>query len=213
MFTTLLDYLFPRRSLLGKEGVEVTEEEEHMLTVHPYTEWQEDLRARGLSSLDHLVAACPYREYTLLRQAIHALKYRRVRALIPSFARMIALSTYEVGRSRDGILCPVPLHWARRFARGFNQAELLARSVSALTGIPVLPLLSRTRATGHQAWRSKAERLHALDSSFVARGEFFPKRVILIDDLCTTGATLDECARTLKRNGVEWVEAWVIAQG
>ncbi len=213
MFSNLLDFFFPRRSLLGIEGEWLTEEERRMLVVHPYGEWTDNLRARGVVSLDHLVAACTYKKQGLIQKAIHTFKYKRIKTLYSDFAKMIAQSANGVGRPSDLTVCPVPLHWTRKFTRGFNQAELLARAVAARTRSPYQELLKRTRPTGHQAWRTREQRLHALCNAFEVIGTDIPKRVVLIDDLATTGATLDECARVLKEAGVEWVEAWVVAQG
>ena len=75
-------------------------------------------------------------------------------------------------------------------------------------------LLKRVRATGHQAWRGRAERLISVKGAFgLSKGKSVPDRVILIDDLATTGATLDACAKALKDAGANYVEAWVVAHG
>ena len=114
-----------------------------------------------------------------------------------------------------GILCPVPLHWLRKFSRGFNQSELLALEVGAARGWEVKNLLKRTRWTGSQVGRRRRERLVGVKDAFVLGDgvEAIPHRVILVDDLSTTGATLEECAKALKRAGVERVEGLVIALG
>ncbi|MDD4287362.1 MAG: hypothetical protein PHO20_04645 [Candidatus Peribacteraceae bacterium] len=113
--------------------------------------------------------------------------------------------------SREIVLCPVPLHWIRRFQRGFNQSELLARVVARERGLTVLPLLKRRRWTGSQMKRSRADRLTGVTGAFHCMADRPPQHVILIDDLSTTGATLEECAKTLKEAGVTRVDAWVIA--
>lgn len=113
--------------------------------------------------------------------------------------------------SREIVLCPVPLHWLRQFQRGFNQSELLARVVSRERGLAVLPLLKRRRWTGSQMKRRRADRLTAMGGAFRCAVSHPPRSVILIDDLSTTGATLDECAKALKDAGVTRVEGWVIA--
>ena len=75
-------------------------------------------------------------------------------------------------------------------------------------------LLKRVRDTGHQAWRSREERLCSMLNAFtVRRGVTVPSHVILIDDIATTGATLDACAKALKSSGVQTVDAWVVARG
>jgi predicted amidophosphoribosyltransferase len=111
------------------------------------------------------------------------------------------------------VLCPVPLHWLRRFGRGFNQAECLARVVAAERGLPVRGLLMRIRWTGSQVQRCRSERLTAVRGAFRCRIPDPPAHLVLIDDLSTTGATLDACARALKEAGARYVEGWVIAHG
>jgi|GEM_PF-545031 len=113
--------------------------------------------------------------------------------------------------SREIVLCPVPLHWVRRFSRGFNQSERLARLLACATGLPLILLLRRVRWTGSQVKRHRAERLAALDGAFRCTVPDPPSCVLLIDDVSTTGATLDQCAQALKEAGVERVEGWVIA--
>ncbi len=101
------------------------------------------------------------------------------------------------------LLIPVPVHPSRRRARGFNQAEELARRLSEALGIPMsADILFRTRKTFPQKSLTPAERLKNLEHAFSARP--LPKtarRVLLVDDIYTTGATMEACARVLKKNG------------
>ncbi|MCK5021037.1 MAG: ComF family protein, partial [Candidatus Peribacteraceae bacterium] len=114
----------------------------------------------------------------------------------------------------ESILCPVPLHWSRKYWRGFNQAEVLAEKISSEINLPVINLLKRIRPTGFQSHRNREERLLALNGAFKYILENHPPaNIILIDDLATTGATLDECAKVLKKVGARRVEGWVIAHG
>jgi ComF family protein len=138
------------------------------------------------------------------------LKYRREKRLAEVLGSMIV--SVCVSTSHDEVLCPVPLHWSRRFFRGFNQSQLLANVVARERGFLVESLLRRIRPTGHQAKRSREERLVSLHGSFTVVSQELPHRVILIDDLSTTGATLDACAKCLKDAGVAVVEAWVVAR-
>lgn len=210
MFDILLDLLFPRRSLTGVAGEWITDEERCRLASHPVIEDAAALRKRGLHSLDRLVAASTYAECPLLKKAIHTFKYGRVRELDLELGRLIARVMPDQGE-RPPVLCPVPLHWMRRFQRGFNQAECLARVVAREKGMSVALLLKRIRPTGAQAKRARAERLTAMVGAFRWNGDVPSQNVILIDDLSTTGATLDACAGALKSAGVSRVEAWVVA--
>jgi len=210
MWQTFLDFLFPRRSLRGTEGEWISTDEQSHLVSNPIIEETADLRRRGLTSLDRLVAASTYAHCPLLKKAIHTFKYCGVRALEGTLGHLIAQAASTV-QSSDIVLCPVPLHWTRAFARGFNQAERLARIVACEKGMKVERLLKRIRATGSQAKRHRTERLTAVVGAFRWIGKVPPACVILIDDLSTTGATLDQCACALKNAGVERVEGWVIA--
>lgn len=191
---------------MGSEGAWITEEEFRRLVSAPVIEEREVLQHRGLLHIDRLIAASTYRECPLLRKAIHTFKYRR----IPTLARALAGLLPHTLPS-DAVLCPVPLHWTRRFARGFNQSALLASELSQGRGLIVRNMLQRIRPTGSQAKRHRAERLTALESAFRCVVPDPPASVVLVDDLSTTGATLDECAKALKASGVKHVEGWVIA--
>ena len=221
---SLLDLLFPRQSLGGDTGAWITEAELAQLQIDPVIETTGQLRARGISALDRITAAVPYHQAPLIQQTIWLCKYRRVPELAKTLGDLIVeavqwcdaakLLSFDYAQDDSLILCPVPLHWSRRFQRGFNQAELIARQVRSTFNLPVQPLLRRSRSTGHQAWRGRAERLQAVQGAFrVRRNQSLPNRVILIDDLATTGATLDACAVALKEAGVQWVEGWVVAHG
>lgn len=210
MWNTFLDLFFPRRSLSGQEGEWITGEERRRLVSFPVVEETEQLRRRGMHFLDHLVAASTYRASPLLKKAIHSFKYGRVTGLDLELAALV-LRCVPAGELSKPVLCPVPLHWTRQFARGFNQAERIARIVAAQQGTTMRHLLKRVRATGSQAKRHRAERLTALEGAFRCVVSDPPARVILVDDLSTTGATLDACAKALKEAGVKHVGAWVIA--
>lgn len=211
MFQTLLDFVFPRRSLTGEEGQYITAEEFLQLKSFPIIEEAHVLRGRGIHNLDAIRAGCSYHHSPLLKKAIHTWKYGRVQGLGQHFAKLL-LSAPLPNVPSDTVLCPVPLHWSRNFQRGFNQSDILAAAVSRAKGLPVKQLLSRSRPTGFQSHRSRAERLVSVENAFVCR-EPAPRCVILIDDLATTGATLDSCARALKESGARHIEAWVVAHG
>ncbi|HAI98879.1 TPA: ComF family protein [Candidatus Peribacteria bacterium] len=211
MFDLLLDFLFPRRSLTGKGGQWITPAERSRLKTYPVIEREEILRKRGLKFLDTLRAASAYRDCPLLKKAIQTFKYGRVRSLAGDLAALIDTVAPPL---KDAVLCPVPLHWTRLVMRGFNQSELLADAVSARRRLPVQKLLKRVRSTGHQALRpGRSERFMAIEGAFRCTTKNVPACVILIDDLSTTGATLDACAKVLKETGVQKVEAWVVAHG
>jgi len=130
--------------------------------------------------------------------------------------RMLALSWCGVIAPAElpQAIVPVPLHRARLRARGYNQALELAKPLAKALGVPLLrDALRRVRATDAQSELSAAARRRNVRGAFVARfdGEI-PAHVALLDDVFTTGATLGECARVLKRAGVAKVDVWALAR-
>lgn len=212
MITYLLDFLFPRQSLRGQEGEWVTEpERQEMLSGQLVILEKAALVEMKIENIDRLVAAARYGESKLLKRAIRLFKYHRLLGLHHVLAELLDRAASHIDSQYEFVLCPVPLHWTRRFERGFNQAEALADMISASHHWPVRDLLKRKRATGHQAWRSGVERRAALTDAFVVGTEFVPKHILIIDDVATTGATLDACAKVLRLHGAAHVEALVIA--
>jgi ComF family protein len=176
-----------------------------------------ELRGRGLMALDSLRAATSY-DRAFIKTAIKHFKYRGIAQLTDEFvALMLARTASSFDRAQgdtvERVLCPVPLHWSRRLTRGFNQAELLAQQLSKQTNIPMRKLLTRIKPTGTQVLRARNERLTALNDAFRISTTTIPKHIILIDDISTTGATLDACAKTLKAAGAKNIEGWVVAHG
>lgn len=191
----------------------MTEAEFETLVSFPVRTEAEELRASGLRFLDRIVAASSYEASPLLRSAVHRFKYGRQRSYAQELGAILLEASEMMDVTGETVLCPVPLHWTRTFERGFNQSELLADILSAERHWPLLKLLRRRRATGHQAHRSHEERHEAMRHAFVMTTAVAPEHVILIDDIATTGSTLDACAEVLKMAGVECVEALVIAKG
>jgi ComF family protein len=117
------------------------------------------------------------------------------------------------GRQFDAVV-PVPLHWRRRWTRGFNQSELLAQAIARRCGAPVVNALTRRRATSAQAGLTHAARRQNVAHAFQARPSrrIEGKRVLLIDDVMTTGATAAACARALRRAGAQSVTLLALAR-
>lgn len=206
----MLDIIFPRKSLTGVSGSWITEKEMALLASNPVIEEKSELESRDIHHIDSIVALTQYGKNPLIQKAIHTFKYKRIPTLGTSLASLFIEITPTYHSS--SVLCPVPLHWTREFQRGFNQSAVLAQSLAEKTGLQQACLLKRVRSTGHQAWRTKHDRLHALHNAFQCSANTVPHTVILVDDLVTTGATLDACAQVLKNAGVQKVDAWVIAR-
>ena len=175
---------------------------------------QVQLQSQGLLHIDRLVAAASYRHHYDVQKALHVFKYQKLIDIQMPLSTLMLENRGDEWEDDDAVLCPVPLHWMRYLKRSFNQSMLLAERLHAETTFPLKKLLRRTRPTGHQAWRSRRERLSSVRGAFtVRRHTALPKHVILVDDIATTGATLDECAKVLKQAGVRRVDGWVVAKG
>lgn len=148
-----------------------------------------------------------------LREAIHALKYDRVKRIAPILGDLLSdyLQTHAMP---IGAIIPVPLHKQRLAERGFNQSELVAQRLAETCGKPLLVKgLFRKRDTAHQVGLDAQERKQNMYNAFVWRGSSAPPpRVLLIDDVLTTGATLNACAQALKAAGSREVRALTLAQ-
>ena len=116
--------------------------------------------------------------------------------------------------SRPDAIVPVPLHVSRLRARGYNQALELAKPLARVCGIPLeADLIRRVRATAAQTGLDAATRRRNLRDAFAIAGErAVPLHVVLFDDVMTTGTTMRECARVLRRAGVARVDAWALAR-
>jgi len=161
-------------------------------------------------------AVAAYRGRGIVRQIIHEFKYGRQIHLRHLVARWLnsALDDERLRQSHFDVIVPVPLHPARQRERGFNQASLLAELLSAQTSIPVKPLLERTRYTTTQTALDRSERMENLHNAFRLRKNADVRgwRVLLVDDVLTTGSTLNECARILKRASAFSVHAATAAR-
>jgi len=152
------------------------------------------------------------------RHAIHRLKYRQKSALAPRLAPFFvsAIGQDPFLRAFDPhFLVPVPLHRARLKKRGFNQSFLLATELSRLIGVPTRPLLRRTRNTPPQVGLKGEARTKNVRGAFSTSDQFAPfagARLLLIDDVFTTGATLSEAAKALRKAGASEVCALTLAR-
>jgi ComF family protein len=149
------------------------------------------------------------------RSLVHSLKYEDRLDLAPTLGRWMARAGRELLVDADALV-PVPLHWRRLWARRFNQSAALASAVSSETGVPVTTALKRIRATPQQVGLTRAERGENVQGAFrvpaAARAEVAGRRLVLVDDVLTSGATLDACARALLRAGAAQVDVLVLAR-
>lgn len=149
-----------------------------------------------------------------VRALVHALKYDGHRVLAGRMAQRWSLTIPKDLREQDAVWVPVPQYWARGWQRGFSQSALLARALQKELGFLLeLKLLRRIRHTRSQVHLTPPQRRENVRNAFrISKGCEIPERVILLDDVTTTGATMEECARTLKKAGVTWVGAVAFAR-
>jgi ComF family protein len=168
----------------------------------------------GLRGFDHAASFGNYEGS--LRSLIHLFKYSGMKPLARPLAAYLERAL-PIDEAFDAVV-PVPLYWRKQWDRGFNQAELLARHLAKHRGVPVLNALRRKRATATQAGLASAGRRRNVVGAFVVRAsplvsrKLAGKKILLIDDVMTTGATASACASALKRGGARTVSLLTLAR-
>jgi ComF family protein len=162
-------------------------------------------RARAVSRYDEIASAL-----------VRALKYGDRLDLAPVMGRWMARAGRDVLDGADALI-PVPLHWRRLWARRFNQSALLAKAISAESGVSVADgVLKRIKATAQQVGLSQAERALNVQGAFrvpaECKADVTGRHIVLVDDVLTSGATSDACARALLRAGAGRVDLLVFAR-
>lgn len=171
-------------------------------------------RNRLRTALSGIVIAAQY-DAGPLKEMIHKFKYEGIIELSLPLAGLIILRIKGKVPNGSLVVVPVPLSRKRELHRGFNQSEMLARLISESLGIPGGLALKRTRDTHQQVGLSGGERRQNLLGAFEVEDPILitGKTVLLVDDVLTTGSTLNECAKTLKLAGAKRVWGVVIARG
>ena len=196
---------------------------------------QEHKRCRQKTPLKRLFAASQY-ENPILKEMIHLFKYQSVESLKKPLAELIInylkkenLTDKFSARKNNFILVPIPLTLERKLSRGFNQSELLAEEIGKFLNCPVINLLKRKKFTSPQAeisdWQKRKENISGafcLNSNIPILSpklliyeinSLLKVKVILVDDVATSGATLEEAATVLKQAGIKEIYGLVIAKG
>jgi len=161
----------------------------------------------------------------ILREAIKSFKYQSIESLKEPLAKL-AIDYLKkenlAGKFSGFVITPVPLTLRRKLNRGFNQSELLAKEIGAFLNCPVVNLLKRKKFNSPQAeipdWKKRKENISGvfevrLRGIFEVGLQLLPNKIILIDDVSTSGATLEEAASVLKKAGVKEIYGLVIAKG
>lgn len=150
------------------------------------------------------------------RDLVHLLKYGDRLDLVEPFGRWMARAGAEILSDAD-VIVPVPLHWTRLWQRRFNQSAALAGVISGIAKVPAADhILVRKRATPPQIGLDRKERAENVQGAFEARREarieVKAKNIVLVDDVLTSGATANSCARALLRAGAKRVDVLVLAR-
>lgn len=207
----LLDLFFPRLCLLCQNPLVEGEEQIclHCENDLPYTYFT-DLETnkvcrlfRGKTPLVAATALLHFQQDGHGQALIHSLKYRNNPKLGYTLGRMAAIKNKDTGLFDSvDLLLPVPLHPAKKRQRGYNQSEWIAEGIRSLTGIPIdTTSLSRTKKTESQTGKKRQERARNVEGIFRLNDTeaLENKHILLIDDVITTGSTLNACAEVIKK--------------
>lgn len=212
LIDTALDLLFPPKCpfcrRLTDRGESVCRD---CLRTLPYTTTQS--HGRKLRYISRCVA--PFYYKGSVRESLLRYKFGGLSAYSQIYAEFIAKCIDENGISCD-IITWVPLSAKRFRSRGYDQAKLIADSLSGLTGLRCVRLLKKTRHNPAQSGTGSAEKRRANVSGVytaVNTDEIVGRRILLVDDIVTTGSTLSECARVLSEHGSADVQAVAVARG
>jgi ComF family protein len=226
IYSGLLDLIYPPHCVLCREagdGYLCPKCSESITTIVPPV-----CRKCGTPCESYICGECRDREYHferacsagvfdgVLREAIHALKYRNLLAVADPLADILVKAFPGTGLAGTvDIVVPIPIHRSRMVDRGFNQSEELARGLASRVGLRVeTGVLYKARKTRHQVDLTIDERAVNPRGSFGVRNpeRIRGKRVLLVDDVFTTGSTLDEAARVLLEAGASAVRAYTLAR-
>jgi ComF family protein len=160
---------------------------------------------------------CLWNFQGLPREWIHKLKYHDGEYLVADLGKILTSNFEWREYLSSAILVPVPLHWRRYWQRDYNQSNLIARAMAKVSGSPVISLLSRCKFSPSQTELRGHERLRNVQNAFSlnrkAKNIDRNYRIILVDDVMTTGATLQACATVLRENGFEHIDVATLARG
>ncbi|KAB8142917.1 ComF family protein [Chloroflexia bacterium SDU3-3] len=205
LIESLLALLFPERCAgCGALGEPLCERCRSALDIYPD-------HVRGIPALDAISIGYIYQRP--IREAIHQLKYRRRRRVAQPLGQLLAELARPHAPDIDAVM-PVPMHASRLAERGFNQAELLASAAARGAGLPCVAAgLVRTRATSQQAHLNAQQRQANMRGVFAWQAAAPPPaRILLVDDVLTTGATMSACAIALREAGSREVYGLALAR-
>ena len=229
MAFSLLDFIFPKKCIgcgkLGdyfcsscKEKIEYIENPVCPICQRQAIGGKIHPKCQTRYTLDGLVVACRYRDPVKI--AIQKVKYRLVYDIAKVLVDLLATQIYKFSIPQKVIVVPVPLHNKRKNWRGFNQAEILAKDLSKKFKVEYSDVLFRNRETKTQVGLTRDERKDNVRGAFSLRSDLRDpsaivqsENIVLVDDVYTSGATMAECAKVLKKSGVKSVWGMAVALG
>lgn len=228
MSLSLLDLLFPKRCVsCGRFGayicrdcftkIEYIDKPVCPICQRQAVEGKTHPGCRNRYRLDGLVVICRYQGP--IKEAIAKVKYKWVYDVEKVLVDLIADNLWKFDLPKDLILVSVPLHAKRKSWRGFNQAEILAKSLAKSFGMPFADVLVRVRETATQVGLKRDKRKENVKGAFALRQaqgrtiDVKGRDIVLVDDVYTSGATMGECCRVLKKAGAGEVWGMAVALG
>lgn len=218
--TFFWDIIFPKKCInCKKEGSYLCEDCLALIEINPFQYCLcETLAKREKCEkckdryLDKIFSAASFKN-KILQEAIHKLKYGYIKNLSSPLAFLILSHLYLLNTdiNKDFVIIPVPLSDKKKRKRGFNQSEEIGKIISEATDINLLAdVLIKTKETKPQMELKRNERIENLKNCFKVKNEYRIKNrtILLLDDVYTTGLTMEECAKVLKRSGA--TEVWGI---
>ncbi len=162
-----------------------------------------------------IMSKAPFAYDGLIKKAIYSYKYYNKPYYYKLFGNLLLTFMIKEGYTNFDCIVPVPLHSSKMRKRGYNQSELIARHISKHLSIPYADALKRIKKTLKQSEQNKSQRKKNLKNAFAIKkpaAEIINSSVLLVDDIYTTGSTVDECAKVLVNNGAAKVYVITIAR-
>ena len=217
----LLDLLYPIYCVnCGKEGFWICQncKDKVIFWNKQKCPYCQSLKSCGCGKdfmLKDFFIGCNYDENSTIKKALQTFKYKYAEELAKDLVSIFFKQTENFFDDID-IILPIPLHYKRQKERGFNQAELLAEELAKnYNKATDLSVMKRIKHTKQQAKLKKEQRTENVKDAFLCLKPDFvnAKNILLVDDVLTTGSTINECAKPLFSAGAKNVKAWVVAKG
>ena len=218
------DIIFPKKCIsCKKEGGYLCEDCLSLVEINPYQyclcenlEKKEKCADCKNKNLDKILSAASFSN-KIVKEAIHKVKYGYIKEMAQPLALLILthLHLINIEIDRSFAIIPIPLSHKKKRKRGFNQSEEMGKVISEATGIPLLSdILVKTKETKPQMELKRAERLKNIKDCFEIKNKekIENKTILLLDDVYTTGSTMEECARILKKSGAKEVWGLTVAR-